>query len=89
LYFYNGIGFGVIQQRYDPVSRHTWWGEIDPSIANDIYLSKGFLDFFRENARKDKHGLFPAYPVRKIMWALRLPPLKREPWETDFNRQTV
>ena len=39
--------------------------------------------------RKNKDGLYPTVTVRKLMWALRMKPLKKERWETVFDRGTV
>lgn len=79
-------GIAVIQQRFDPKTKHTWWGEIDPYLANDIYLSKNFMPFLSENAAQvNDIGLYPTFPVRQLMWSLRLPPVKKEVWETRFN----
>ena len=71
----------MIQQRFDPLSKHSWWGEIDPWLANDIYLNEGFPKYFIANAREAKNDIYPTVPVRKIMWALRMKPLKKEFWE--------
>lgn len=57
LYFENGKGLAVIQQRFNEKSRATFWGPIDPWLTDKIYLHKGFLEYFRENAkRKTKTG---------------------------------
>ena len=81
----DGAGIAVIQQRFDPKTKHTWWGEIDPELANDIYLSEKYLEFMDENARlPDEKGLYPTFPVRKVMWSVRIPPVRKEKWETSF-----
>ena len=83
-------GLAVIQQRFNEKSRATFWGPIDPWLTDKIYLHKGFLEYFRENAkRKNKDGLYPTVTVRKLMWALRMKPLKKERWETVFDRRDV
>lgn len=85
LYFRDDRGLAVIQQRFDSVEKTFWWGPIDPWLANDIYLSEGFMEYFDEHSQKpDGNGLFPTVQVRKIMWALRMKPLKKEFWETLF-----
>lgn len=77
-----GKGLIVIQQRYDPVTKHTWWNEIDPWLANDIYLSRRFREAFDKLSDvKDDKGLYPVIEVRKLMWMVRLNPMPKEPWE--------
>lgn len=82
-------GLAVIQQRYDATSKHTWWTEIDPWIANDIYLNEKFCLYFKERAEKAINGLFPTVTVRQIMWALKMKPIKKERWETVFDRRNI
>ena len=89
LYYFNGIGLAVIQQRYDPNSKHTWWSELDAWTANQIYLNPGFIKYFNNKAATSNNGIFPTVSVRQIMWALRMKPLKREPWETVFDHNPI
>lgn len=39
-------GLAVIQQRFDPDTKATWWSWIDPWLTDDIYLHPGFKAFF-------------------------------------------
>lgn len=73
-------GLAVIQQRYDQETKHTWWGEIDPWLQNDLYLNPGFKKFFDERADKCSGDLYPTVTIRQIMWALKMKPLPRERW---------
>lgn len=50
-----------------------WWGELDPWLANDIYLNKNFPLFFSQHATTG----YPIFQVRKVMWALRMKPLPK------------
>ena len=82
LYFEDGIGVIVIQQHFDEINKTISWGPIDPWLANDIYTNPNFNDWFLNMAKeKDANGWFPVISVRKVMWALRMKPLKREFWE--------
>lgn len=81
LYFEKGRGLIVTQQHFNPDTRECWWGAVDSWIANDIYTSKGFPAFFMRNATPTDH---PIFELRKIMWALRMKPLRKEPWEDYF-----
>lgn len=38
LYVIGEKGLAVIQQRFDPLSKRTYWGEIDPWLTDVIYL---------------------------------------------------
>lgn len=89
LYFMDGVGLAVIQQRYDPETKTTWWGEIDPWLTDEIYLHPKFKDYFEERAGEAKDGLFPTVTIRQIMWALKIKPIKRERWETCFDRKDI
>ena len=90
LYFENGKGVCVIQQRFDFDSKSTYWTAIDESLADILYTTKGFYEFFKASASEmDLHGYFPTVTLRKLMWSLRMKPLKREPWETYFTRKFV
>ena len=34
-------------------------------------------------------GLYPTVTIRQIMWALKMKPIKRERWETVFDRRNI
>lgn len=82
-------GLAVIQQRYDPDTKQTWWDEIDDWLTDTLYLHPGFKKFFDERAEEGKDGLYPTVTVRQIMWALKIKPVKRELWETYFDRRLI
>lgn len=82
-------GLAVIQQRYDPNKKVTWWSEIDAGLADCLYLHPGFKKFFDSRAGKPDNDIFPTVTIRQIMWALKMKPLKRERWETVFDRRDI
>ena len=82
-------GLAVIQQRFNPVIKSTWWSEIDPWLTNDIYLHPKFKAFFDERSGECTDGLYPTVTIRQIMWALKMKPIPRERWETCFDRRSV
>ena len=82
-------GLAVIQQRYDPETKHTWWTEVDPWLANDLYLNPRFKEYFDQRAGKISGELYPTVTVRQIMWALKMKPMKRERWETCFDHRDI
>lgn len=82
-------GLAVIQQRYDDKTKMTWWTEIDPWLTNDIYLHPNFKDVFDERSGECKDDLYPTVTVRQLMWALKMKPIRRERWETCFDRRNI
>lgn len=89
LYTIGDKGLAVIQQRYDPDTKHTWWGELDPWLTDSLYLDPGFKKFFNERAAECDNNLYPTVTIRQIMWALKMKPIKRERWETCFDRRVI
>lgn len=89
LYTIGDMGLAIIQQRYDPDTKSTWWGEIDPWLTDDLYLHPRFKDFFDTRAGKAKDGLYPTVTIRQAMWALKMKPIPKEPWETCFDRRSI
>lgn len=89
LYKMGNRGLAVIQQRYDSSTKHTWWSEVDGWITGEIYLNPGFKAYFDARAAKCVDGLYPTATVRQVMWALKMKPLKRERWETAFDRREL
>ena len=79
----------VIQQRYDPILKHTWWDCIDPWLCNDIYLHPKFKNYFNNKANEPINDLYPTVTVRQLMWSLKMKPIKREKWETYFDRKSI
>ena len=82
-------GLAVVQQRFDIHTKSTKWTNIDPWLNDILYLNERFKDFFDERAGECTDGLYPTVTIRQIMWALKMKPLKRERWETCFDRKAV
>lgn len=82
-------GLAALQQRHDSESKTTWWTEIDPWLTDAIYLNSGFKELFDKRSESTSNGLYPTMTIRQMMWALRMKPLKREPWETVFDRKDI
>lgn len=89
LFLIKDKGLAVIQQRFDPDTKSTKWGEIDSWIGDSIYLNPNFKTYFDERAGECSDGLYPTVTVRQIMWALKMKPIKRERWETVFDRREI
>ena len=89
LFKVNDKGLAVIQQRYESDTKKTWWSEIDPWLTDSLYLHPGFKRFFDERAGEQSNGLYPTVTIRQIMWALKMKPIKRERWETCFDRRDI
>lgn len=43
----------------------------------------------RNLIEKSTYSLYPTMTVRQVMWALKMKPLKREQWETVFDRRYI
>lgn len=82
-------GLAVIQQRFNPSSKSTYWSELDPWLTDDIYLHPRFKEFFDSRSGTSTDGLYPTVTVRQIMWALKMKPIPRERWETCFDRRDI
>lgn len=86
LFLINNKGLCIIQQRYLVKSKKTYWTELDPWLNDELYLQDGFMDYFYKYAKPCKNGLYPTVTIRQIMWALKMKPIKRQPWETVFDK---
>lgn len=82
-------GLAVIQQQFDPITKKTWWGELEPWLTDDLYLHPNFKEYFEKRSGKCTDGLYPTVTVRQIMWALKMKPIPRERWETVFDRKEI
>lgn len=89
LYQIEEKGLAVIQQRFDPEEKATYWTEIDPWLTDALYLAPGFKEFFDSRAGTCTDGLYPTVTVRQIMWALKMKPLPKKRWETVFDRRDI
>ncbi len=83
-------GIAVIQQRFDPDTKCTWWADIDTALQDEIYLNINFKTYFdKVGSLPDENGLYPTVTVRQLMWALKMKPIRREFWETVFDRKII
>lgn len=82
-------GLAVIQQYYSPITKHTWWAEVEDWITAELYLAPKYPAYFDEHAAPSVNGIFPTVSVRQMMWALRIKPLPRKPWETLFDHHYI
>ena len=88
-------GLAVIQQRFDPDTKSTFWTEVDADLTvgrhptDVLYLNPRFKEFFDERAGTCTDGLYPTVTIRQIMWALKMKPLPKQKWETVFDRSPI
>lgn len=87
LFKINDKGLAVIQQRFK--NKKTFWSEIDPCLIDNLYLHPLFKEYFDIRAGEPVEGLYPTVSIRQIMWALKMKPLKKERWETMFDRKEI
>ena len=64
LFKINEKGLAVIQQRYDPDTKITYWSEIDAWLDDELYLHEKFEFFFNERAGKPINGLYPTVTIK-------------------------
>ena len=89
LFLVGNKGLAVIQQRFDPVLKRTWWSNLDPWLPNELYLHPNFIAYFHKHSGHCIEGLYPTVTIRQIMWALKMKPIKKERWETVFDRREI
>lgn len=87
LFKINEKGLCIIQQRYDPDTKRTWWDNIDDWLTGELYLHEKFKPYFDERAKEPIDGIYPTVTIRQIMWALKIKPIPRERWKTCFDRK--
>ena len=81
LYLSGDLGLAVVQKRFNPKAKIFFWSQIDQCLVDDIYGRDKFQAFFLEHAGRKINGLYPTVNVRKLMWALSMPPLPLEYFE--------
>ena len=89
LFKINDKGLAIIQQRFDKSTKCTWWSEINPWLTDTLYLHPGFKDYFDSRSGTAQDGLYPTVTIRQMMWALKIKPIKKERWETCFDRRNI
>ena len=75
LYSIGNKGLAVIQQRYDPETKKTWWTEIDPWLTDQLYLHPKFKEFLDNRSGEATDGLYPTVMIRQMMWELKMKPI--------------
>ena len=86
--FRNGnVGLAVIQEHYSKDKKARWWGPVEPWISGELWRHKDFGKFLIDNSGEpNEKGVFPTIQLRKLMWRLRMKPLRKEFWEEgDFD----
>lgn len=89
LFRIGGMGLAIIQQRFDERNKSTRWDAVDPWLTDMLYLHPKFKDFFDDRAGEATDGLYPTVTIRQIMWALKIKPMRKERWETCFDRRDI
>lgn len=85
LYKLGDLGLGVVQQRFNDTMKMTWWGPIDPWLANDIYEEPKFIETFYRLSGYVTNGLYPTIEVRKLMHALGMKPMRKDYFEKSIE----
>lgn len=84
LYRFSNRGLAVVQKRFNPKMKVMWWGPIDPWLVDEIFNQERFMQVFDKHAGYCDNGRYPTMSVRKLMWALRMKPMVKQPWEDDI-----
>lgn len=81
----DGRGLAVVEKRWNSRLKASYWAAVRADIADAIYEQPGFQQYLEKVAKQPtKSGLYFTVPVRRVMWALRMPPIPKEDWEKDF-----
>lgn len=83
------IGLGIIQQRYDAITKMTWWTEVDTWLIDEVFMHRRFTELFEKYAAAPINDIYPVLSIRQAMWRLRMKPLPRQPWETVFDSAPI
>lgn len=76
------IGLSVVRLHFNEKTRLFWWDAVDLFLAHEIATHPDFKKYLEKHGDKvDAKGFYPTVNVRKVMWALRMKPLKKEWWE--------
>ena len=65
-------GLAVIQQRFNPDTKTTYWTEVDSWLTDSLYLHPKFKKFFDERAGECTDGLYPTVSIRQIIKSSRI-----------------
>lgn len=86
LYKHGSFGLAVVQRLFNDSMKVTWWGPVEPWLANDIFNEPSFMDVFMKlSGPADEKGIYPTIEVRKLMHKLGMKPLKLPYWEKDIS----
>ena len=58
-------------------------------VINKNLFDNFFKEFFDDRAKECRDDLYPTVTIRQLMWALKMKPIKRERWETCFDRKDI
>ena len=86
LYKIGEKGLAVIQQRYIPETKSTYWTEIDPWLVDALYLHEGFKKFFDERSGECADGLYPTTSMPKFTYkgpVMEFNTLLADSWEGE------
>lgn len=67
LFLEESRGLAVIQQRFDPGTKATYWTEIDDWLTDPLYLHPGFRAFFDSRAAEGTDGLYPTVTILSLI----------------------
>ena len=81
----DGRGIVVVQRKFNDRLKVWYWSHVEPAIAEDIWQNSALDKYLRLYGELPEDGLYPTIPVRRLMWALGMPPIPKEYWEKEFD----
>lgn len=81
----DGRGLAVVEKRWNARLKVSYWTAVRTDIVEEIFACGRFQRYLDRQAKQPQDGLYPTIPVRRVMWALGMPPLPKADWEKDFS----
>lgn len=77
------MGLAIVQKRFNPKLKVFFYNAPDSWIMDEVIKHPGFADYVFEHAANPDGDIYPTVTIRQVMYALKMKPLKKEPWESQ------
>ena len=84
LYLEKGYGLEVARKIFDNNKKTCSYRYLERPLANAIKEHEQFEKLFKRYSGKSEGGRYPFLDVRKLMWDLRMKPIKKDIFEYYF-----
>ena len=78
------LGLAIVQKRYNRKLKIFWYGPIYSWLADEVQKQEGFAPYFAKNSAKCTDGLYPTVEIRRLMWALKMKPLRKDWYDSQL-----